>query len=507
MAGTVYLVGAGPGDPGLITVRGLRCLQEADVVVYDRLVDRRLLAKASERAQLVFVGKSPGQRAMEQEEINQYLVERAREGKVVTRLKGGDPFVFGRGGEEAHALAEGGISFEIVPGVTSASAAPAYAGIPLTHREFASHFTVVSGSEDLSKERPGVPWDVLALGGGTLVVVMGWGTLDEIADKLIKGGMAPSTPAALIRWGSQPYQRTVTGTIQNISRLGKEAGLSPPVVAVIGQVVSLRDHLRWFDVGPMFGKRVLVTRSRLQASALSEALAKEGAEPVELPSIQISPLDDHSSLDDAIQSLHTYDWAIFTSANGVEATFDRMQVLGLDCRAFGGLKVGAIGPATADVLARRGIVADFVPPQYVSEAIVKFMDPRELKGAHVLLPRADIGRDDLAKGLAGLGAQVSEVLAYRTVVPQESRSLARELLSDGGVDVVTFTSSSTVVNLLELLDGGTGLVQGPLVACIGPVTARTAVEMGIKVDIVAQEHTIPGLVRALKDHFAGKEGR
>ena len=502
MAGKVYLIGAGPGDPGLITVKGLRCLQKADLVVYDRLVDRRLLAKARDGVELVFVGKDPGERVMEQTQINRYLVERAQEGRVIARLKGGDPFVFGRGGEEAQALDQAGVPFEVVPGVTSAIAAPAYAGIPLTHRELSSSFTVVSGSEDPSKEEPAVRWDLLARNGGTLVVLMGWRALDKITRILIKEGMPSSTPVALVCWGTEPYQRTVTGMLENIVQLGKEVGLSPPVVAVIGPVVDLRREVRWFDNRPLFGKRVLVTRSRAQASVLSEMLEEEGAEPMEVPAIEFRPVEDYTRLDNAIGSLDSYSWVIFTSANGVEAFFGRMQSLEQDSRAFGGIKVGAIGPATAACLAQYGIRADFVPPEYVSEALVQSMEAFELKGDRVLLPRSDIGRDELADGLAHLGAQVEQLSVYRTVVPEDSRQKARELLAHGNVDLVTFTSSSTVHNLVDLLDGESSLLDGALVACIGPITARAAEEMGLRVDIVAQEYNIAGLVSALKGYFA-----
>ena len=505
MAGKVYLIGAGPGNPGLITVKGLGRLREADVVVYDRLVDRLLLSYVKEGTELVYVGKGPAERVMEQDEINRYLVDRALEGKLVARLKGGDPFVFGRGGEEAQALAHAGIAFEVVPGVTSAIAAPAYAGIPLTHRELASSFTVVSGSEDPSKEESSVRWDLLARSGGTLVVLMGWNALGKITETLITEGMEPSTPVALICWGTEPYQRTVTGTLKDIVDRGNEAGLTPPVVAVIGRVVDLRRELGWSEGGALAGKRVLVTRTRAQASSLSEMLAAEGAEPVELPTIEVLPLEDYSRVDLAVASLQTYSWVIFTSANGVDAFYNRMEALALDSRAFGGVRVGAIGPATGAALAQRGIRADFVPPRYVSEAMVEAMGDLEMEGRRVLLPRADIGRDELAEGLARLGAEVEPLPVYRTVVPQDSRDRAQVLLKDGNIDLVTFTSSSTVLNLLGLLDGNGSIPQGALVACIGPITASTAREMGLRVDIVAQEYTIAGLVRAVKEHFVGRE--
>ena len=474
------------------------------MVVYDRLVDQRLLDKARQNAELVFVGKGPGERAMEQEEINSYLAKRALEGKVVARLKGGDPFVFGRGGEEVQALALAGVPFEVVPGVTSAVAAPAYAGIPLTHRELASCFTVVSGSEDPSKEDSSIHWDALARAGGTLVILMGWATLGRITETLMNEGMEPSTPAALIRWGTEPSQCTVTGSLDDIVQKGQEAGLNPPVVAVIGRVVELRQKVRWFDNRPLFGKRILVTRSRTQASVLSEMLAEEGAEPVEIPAIEFSPVDDYSDLDQAIRSLDTYRWVIFTSANGVESLFDRIQALELDSRIFSRVKVGAIGPATSAALSKRGIKADFVPAQFISESIVQAMEKLDIKDARVLLPRADIGRDKLAEGLARLGARVERLPVYRTVLPESSRRRARESLQSGDIDLVTFTSSSTVTNLLEILDGDRSLVNRASVACIGPITASTAQKKGLRVDVVAREYTIPGLVRALRDHFSDR---
>ena len=505
MAGKVYLIGAGPGDPGLITVKGLRCLREASVVVYDRLVDHRLLDKVGKDVELVFVGKGRGERVMEQEEINSYLVGRAEDGNVVARLKGGDPFVFGRGGEEVLALAQAGVPFEVVPGVTSAIAAPAYAGIPLTHRGMASSFTVVSGSEDPTKEESAVRWDELARSGSTLVVLMGWKSLDQVTGRLIMGGMVRSTPVALVSWGTEPYQRTVTGTLEDIVQKGKDAGLGPPVVAVIGQVVELRSQAQWFEKGPLFGKRVLVTRSRTQASILSEMLAAEGAEAVELPAIEFSPLEDYSDLDSAIGSLNSYSWVIFTSVNGVDVFFDRIRTLELDSRVFSAVKVAAIGAATAAALSGHGIRAEFVPPDYLSQAVLLGMESLDLKGSRVLLPRADIGRNELPDGLSRLGAQVDVLTVYHTITPSESGEKARDLLQDGAIDLVTFTSSSTVTNLLNLLDGDAALVKQALVACIGPVTARTAREMGLQVDIVAKEHTIPGLVAALKDYCTSKE--
>ena len=507
MAGKVYLIGAGPGDPGLVTAAGLRLLQQADVIVYDRLVDDRLLSQTKAGSEMVFAGKGPGSRTMEQEEINQCLVKKAQEGKTVVRLKGGDPFVLGRGGEEAQALRQAGIPFEVVPGVTSAVAAPAYAGIPLTHREIATSFTVVSGSEDPAKQDSSVNWSALAKTGGTLVVLMGWNTLEDIVRALADEGMDASTPVALIRWGTEPHQQTVTGILEDIVERGREAGLSPPIVAVFGPVVNLREELRWFDNRPLFGKRVLVTRSRTQASTLSELLAREGALPIEIPAIEISAVDDYSTIDRAISSLQSYDWIIFTSANGVDAIFSRMAALGLDSRALGGVKVGAIGPATAAALELRGINPDRVPGEFVSEAMVEALSDVDLNKARVLLPRSEIARDELATGLARLGALVEDLPVYRTVTPQESRAKALKALNDGTIDIVTFTSSSTVANLVDMLDGNAGLLDDLTIACIGPITTNKAKDLGLNVNIMAREYTTAGLVQAMKDYFTSVEVR
>ena len=501
LSGKVYLVGAGPGDPGLITVKGLRCLQEAQVVLYDRLLDPSLLEAAPESAERVYVGKERNRQAMTQHEINRFLIDQASEGKVVVRLKGGDPFVFGRGGEEALALAQSGIPFEVVPGITSAIAAATYAGIPLTHRKVSSSFTVVSGSEDPSKSESSVHWDALARTGGTLVVLMGWAPLQSILDTLGKEGMPSTTPVALVQWGTWPQQTTVTGCLEDVVARGKAAGLEPPVAAVIGPVVDLRRELGWFDRRPLFGKKVLVTRSRTQASKFRALLEKLGAQPIEIPSIQIAPLEDYKELDSALARLGDFQWVIFASGNAVDSVFTRLGLQGRDSRAFGGVKVGAIGPATAETLSRRGIIADFVPTRPVSEVVLSELAGSDWTGAAVLLPGADIGRDALAQGLAGRGARVERIAAYRTVPAEGMGARARETLGKG-VDVVTFTSSSTVRNLLGMLDGELAALEQSKIACIGPTTAATATELGLRVDLVAGVHTVEGLVDALVQHFA-----
>ncbi|MEE8443508.1 MAG: uroporphyrinogen-III C-methyltransferase [Dehalococcoidia bacterium] len=502
--GTVYLVGAGPGDPGLLTVRGMELLQSADVVLYDRLVDERLLRHIRDGAEQVYVGKLSRGEANTQERINQGMIDWAAHGKSVVRLKGGDPFVFGRGGEEAQALAEAGIPFEVIPGITSAIAVPAYAGIPLTHRKVASSFTVVSGNEDPSKEESLINWRSLAQSGSTLVMLMGWENLPPIVEVLTAQGMSPDTKVALIQWGTHPYQRTVEGTLENIVEQGRLAGLEPPVVAVFGPVVDLRQQIRWFDNRPLSGKRVLVTRSRAQASVLVDLLAREGAEAIEAPAIKIAAIaedSDMSRLRQAARQLASYKWVAFTSVNGVEAFWQTLGREGLDARAFAGVRVAAIGPATASSLAQRGIQADHVPTEYISEAVVEGLRTSIRPGDRVLLPRAEGGREALVEGLLELGASVDQVTAYRTVVPEDSRGKAQGLLADGKIDVVTFASSSTVRNLVTLLDGETELLQRPVIACIGPVTAATARELGLRVDVQASEYTIPGLVEALKAHF------
>ena len=511
MPGKVFLVGAGPGDPGLITVKGLRCMQQADVVVYDRLMDPDLLQSASPDAELVFVGKERGRQALTQDEINELLVAQAADGKSVVRLKGGDPFVFGRGGEEALVLSRNNIPFEVVPGITSAIAAAAYAGIPVTQRRVATCFTVVSGSEDPTKPESSIPWDVLARTGGTLVVLMGWAALQAILERLQVEGMAPDTPVALVQWGTWKKQKTVDGTLADVVAHAKEAGLSPPVVAIIGQVAGLRQELRWFDRQPLFGKKVLITRSRTQASHLRTLLDERGAESVELPSIEIAPLEDYGELDRVLAQYGLLPlespfgtiskfWVIFTSANAVEAVFGRIAEYGRDSRVLAGATIGAIGPATASALAQQGIRPDFLPTTSVSESVVKELEERDWEGVPVLLPGADIGRDVVAQGLARLGAKVMRATAYRTVTPPNAANEARKILSQG-VDVITFTSSSTVQNLVNILDGDRAALESSLIACIGPITAGTARELNLRVDLVASKHTVEGLVESLVNHY------
>ena len=500
--GNVYLVGAGPGDPGLITVKGLRLVETSDVIVHDRLVDQRVLLRARHDAEIVDVGKSPGSEHNRQADINALLVRKAGEGKTVVRLKGGDPFVFGRGGEEALELASAGVPFEVVPGVTSAVAAPAFAGIPVTHRGMASQVTIVTGSEDPEKPESSVDWQALASCGGTLVVLMGWKNLPTIVEALLSNGRSSDTPAALVQWGTGPRQKSVSADLGSIVEQGRKEGIGSPVVAVIGEVAALSDRLSWFGNRPLFGKRVLITRTRPQAGRLSAVLFERGALPVEVPAIKIEPLADYSELDGHLLRLGDYDWTILSSENNVQIVFDRLNEMGLDSRAFHGTRVVALGPATARALSDRGIAADLVPRRYVSEGVIEAMSEVGISGATVFLPRSSAGREVLVQGLTELGATVTQVPAYRPVPAEESRGLVRSALEEG-VDAVTFTSSSTVRSLIDLLDGDIGALSGVKVVCIGSITAGTGAELGLKVDAVAAVSTVVGLADALENLFEG----
>jgi uroporphyrinogen III methyltransferase/synthase len=502
VGGKVYLVGAGPGDPALVTLAALERIREADVIVYDRLVSSSLLTHARPDAELIFMGKVGGAPSHDQDAINKLLVDKAGEGKRVVRLKGGDPFVFGRGGEEAQAVLAAGFPFEVVPGVTSAVAVPAYAGIPVTHRGVATTFAVVTGHEDPAKAESAIRWDALAPAVDTLVLLMGIKTLPDVIQKLVRHGRPPETPVAVIRWGTTPDQRVVVGTLADIVRRIEEAGLTPPAITIVGDVVRLREQLAWFENRPLFGRRVLVTRTRSQASALARLLAEEGALPIELPTIEIERAADLQVVDAAITDLADgrYAWTAFTSANAVDVFFDLLRDRRLDARVFGRCKVIAIGPASAEALNRRGVLADVVPSEYIAEGVVEALRSRVVPGDRVLLPRAEGARVELVEGIASLGARVDEVTLYRAVVPEDQPSEPIALLRDGAIDIVTFTSSSTVRNMVSILDGDVKCLKKPLVACIGPITADTAREMGLEVDVEASEHTVPGLVSAIGVH-------
>lgn len=499
--GLVTLIGAGPGDPGLLTLRGAEALASADVVVYDYLANPALLAHARPEAEQIYVGKKAGRHTLSQGEINGLLVDLGLTGQRVARLKGGDPFVFGRGGEEALALVQAGVPFEVVPGVTSAVAAPAYAGIPVTHRGLASSFAIITGHEDPTKDESALDWPRLATGVDTLVFVMGIGNLPQIVEQLVAHGRPADTPVALVRWGTMSEQRTVSGTLADIAEKAKAAGLRPPAVTIVGSVAGLRQQLHWFEDRPLFGQRVLVTRTRQQASALSARLRALGADAVELPTIHIAPPEDWTPLDSAIAELSSYDWIVFTSANGVGWFWSRLVNARLDARALHGIRLAAIGPATAAELETHGLRADYMPGEYVAEAVAAGLG--DVGGQRVLLPRADIARPALANLLRQSGAEVVEVDAYRTLRPEIDPDELRDLLA--GITVVAFTSSSTVRNLAAMaVDAGLelpGALGEVAVACIGPITAATARELGLAVNVTAKEYTIDGLVEALVNHI------
>ena len=504
--GKVYLVGAGPGDAGLITVKGLDCLKKAEVVIYDRLLDERLLDAAPQGAERIYAGKTAGYHAKKQSEINQLLVEKAKEGKTVVRLKGGDPFVLGRGGEEALALEQHGLLFEVVPGITSAVAVPAYAGIPVTQRRVASSFAIITGHEDPTKGQTSIAWDRLATGVDTLVFLMGTGNLSQIVRKLIDNGRDPATPVAMIREGTSPSQKTITSTLAGIVAEARSRNFNPPAVIVVGEVVNLRPKLRWFDNQPLFGKKVLVTRARRQASALSQLLLERGARPFEMPAIEIEDIADTGQLDRAISSLEDYQWLVFTSPNGVAAFFLRLYALKRDARWLKGIKIGVIGPATAAAVEERGLRPDYIPKAFTTDGFLAGLKDQDVKGCRFLIPRADIAPGELIDGINQLGAEAHEVTAYRTVAAAEAIAQGKQLLEKGEIDVITFASSSTVSNLLKALDGNLALIQEATVACIGPVTAATAEKAGLKVAIAAREHTIPGLVAAIEEYYKEKGG-
>jgi uroporphyrinogen III methyltransferase/synthase len=498
----VYLVGAGPGDPGLITVKGRECIAAADVLIYDYLAAPSLLKHASASAELIYVGKKGGEHTLPQEEINALIVAKARENKIVTRLKGGDPFVFGRGGEEAEVLVEAGIAFEVVPGVTSAVAATAYAGIPLSHRRLTATIAFVTGHEDPTKEESGIDWASLARGIGTLVFFMGVKNLPHIVAELTRHGRPPQTPVALVRWGTTAEQVTVSGTLADIVERVRQAGLKAPAIIVVGEVVGLRERLQWFERRPLFGKRIVVTRTREQASDLVDALTGLGAECLECPTIQIAPPDDAGPLDRAIAGLQRFDWIVFTSVNGVSRFFGRLFGAGRDVRALGHVRTAAIGPATAERMKSFGLTSDLMPADYRAEAIVAAFRGCDLRGRSVLLPRAQEARLVLPTELAAMGAVVTEVAAYKTEPAAGERSALIERLTARTLDLITFTSSSTVKNFKALLPEArfAELTAGVGAACIGPITADTARQLGFDVRIEARTYTIPGLCEAILAH-------
>jgi uroporphyrinogen III methyltransferase / synthase len=506
--GSVYLVGAGPGDPGLITVKGVDCINRADVVVYDYLASPALLAHANPDAEMIYVGKKGGDHTLPQGGINALIVEKAKQGNTVARLKGGDPFIFGRGGEEAEVLIAAGIPFEVVPGVTAAIGASAYAGIPLTHRDYTSDVAFVTGHEDPTKSESSVDWKALATGIGTLVFFMGVKNLPTIAANLVANGRQTDTPVAVIRWGTTPKQKTVTGTLGTIVDETKKAGIKAPAIIIVGGVVNLRKTMKWFENRPLMGRRIVVTRAREQASDLVQQLTEYGAECIQCPTIQVVPPPDWAPVDRAIDALDRYDWIVFTSVNGVDYFFRRLFEKGLDVRALGHLKTATIGPATADRLKARGLKSDIIPESYRAESVVAAFAAMPIKGSRILLPRAKEARSVLPVELTRMGATVDEVTAYETRQVADNATDLIDRLDAGTIDMVTFTSSSTVKNFYRMLppDRAGRLMKGVTVASIGPITSQTARDLGLSVTIEAETYTIPGLIQAILPCHAEWDG-
>jgi uroporphyrinogen III methyltransferase/synthase len=502
-AGHVSLLGAGPGDPELITVRALRKLERADVVLYDALVHPRLLEHVKPGAELIFVGKRAGRASERQSSINERLIEAARRGGLVVRLKGGDPYLFGRGSEEAEALAAAGISFDVVPGVASPMAASAFSGISLTHRSLASSVAYVTATESVEKDASAHEWDKLATATGTIVFFMGLRKLDSLMTLLMQHGRKPDEGAAVVSNASLPNQRTVIGTVGTIAQKTRDAGVEMPALTIVGPVVSLHEQLAWFERQPLFGKRVLITRPEGQGDEMASDLRDRGADPVELPTVQIVPPSDPKQLEDAVLRAGEYDWAVFTSVNGVEAFFAVLDAQRRDARILGGVKVAAIGPATRAALAKRGVRADVMPGEYRGEAVFEAMQAHgSLQGKRVLIARAEVARETMPALLREAGAAVDVVPAYRTLPADPARfAEIRALLERGALHAVAFTSSSTVSRLVEGL-GDASLLRDVVVAAIGPITAGTAAALGIPAQVVADEYTAPGLVRALEAHYA-----
>jgi uroporphyrinogen III methyltransferase/synthase len=500
----VYIIGTGPGDPGLLTVRGLRALKDADVVIYDHLVHPRVLRSAKQDAEKIDVG-SAAPKPLAQEAICYLLAEKAREGKVVARLKWGDPFVFDRGGEEALFLHEQGVAFDVIPGIPAAIGSSGYAGVPITYPGGGDTVTLIRGHEDQSTASPQVDWASLARLRGTVVCYTGPQQLPAILKSLLSHGFDKDESAAIVYDGTLPSQRTIEGTLTTLAE--REDLPNRPAILIVGRVAALRQHLRWFDERPLFGKRIVVTRSREQAGELVDLLESLGAEPIEAPMIRTAPPDDHGPLDEAIALAHTYDWVIFTSVNAVDFFMRRLLAGPGDIRNLKGVRLCAVGPATAERLSRFGLRADLQPVEYRSESIVPALGNfGDLKGKRFLLPKADIARELIADELRKAGADVTEVTAYRTVLAEIEREgdpdIYRMML-DARIDVVTFTSPSTVRNFVQVFgaDQAADLLGRTAVASIGPVTAEAAEQYGITTSIMPRDYTIPALVDAIVDYF------
>ncbi|PHR25195.1 MAG: uroporphyrinogen-III C-methyltransferase [Desulfotalea sp.] len=506
--GKVYLVGAGPGDPGLITVRGKSLLERAEVVVYDYLATTKLLKHVPADAELIYVGKKGGvKHTYTQEEINQMLVDHAQAGKVVVRLKGGDPFIFGRGGEELEELYAAGVAFEVVPGVTSATAAATYAGIPITHRDYTASVTFITGHEDPTKKSSNINWEKLATGAGTLVVYMGIKNLPTIVENLIKHGRDPKTPVAVVRWASTPEQRSVVGTLETITDVVKNADIKPPALIIVGEVVNLRDTIDWYEKRALFGKRIIVTRTREQASELVLGLEEYGANCLEYSTINIVPVESYDAFDEELERLKEYHWILFTSLNSVKYFFKRLYEKGMDARDLNGPDIAVVGKSTADLLLTYGLNADLIPSTFTGEGLAESLLDQGVEGRNIFIPRAKQAREILPETLRGAGAQVTVTPVYQNCPVEGDKATIRAEFTDHKVDMITFTSSSTVRNFLTLLDAENQeelqqLLQGVKIAAIGPITAKSVTDNGLEVHVQPDQFTITDMVDAVVDYYS-----
>ncbi len=512
MKGKVYIVGAGPGDIGLLTVKGLKCLRKAEVVIYDFHLNAQVLNYINHDAEFIYAGKRGGHHTMTQDEINAMLIKKAKEGKIICRLKGGDPFVFGRGGEEAEALSREGIEFEVVPGVSSSVAAPAYSGIPLTHRLYSSSFAVIPGYEDITKKESALDWSKLATGVGTLVFLMAVKNIDLVTRKLIENGRSPDTPVAVIRWGTRPDQETIVGTLKDISNIIKDKDIKPPATMVIGDVVKLRESLMWYEKKPLFGHRVLVTREHMEGF---EPLEELGAEIIEFPTIEVVPPESYEDLDKTIDNIDSYGWLIFTSRNGVKFFFKRFFGRDRDIRDLKGIKICAIGSRTAREIQKYGVKIDLIPDEFRAEGLIEafvklsgkqttplqppltngVVEKGALKGMRFLLPRAEVAREIFPEKIRELGGEIDIPVAYRTIKPESRGKRLRRFLKEGRISIATFTSASTFTNFREIMgQDADDLLRGVTIAAIGPVTANAIEKAGLHVDIMPKEATIESLV-------------
>ena len=498
--GKVALVGAGPGDEGLLTLRGKEWLERADVVIYDHLANERLLRFTQSGTDFIYAGKKEGRVTLSQDQINTLLIEKAKLGKIVVRLKGGDPFIFGRGGEETQALHEAGIPFAVVPGVTSPIGVAAYAGIPLTHRDFSSTLSIITGSNEKGREDAHIDWEKIASRSGTLIFLMGARKLKHITDNLIKYGKDPDTPIAVTQWGTTHRQKTWTGTLKTIVDIAAKENIKPPALTIVGEVVNLKPHSDWYETLPLFGKTFVITRPEEQSENFMAGLLERGAEPFLFPVIETVPPEDWQPLDTAIQKLDRYDGLIFTSVNGVKFFMRRLKEKGKDIRELKGLRLYAIGSKTEQAVNALGINVDVVPQDFVAESLIDSMEKENIKGKKFLLPRALVARETLPDQLRALGATIDVAPAYQTIRPQTRTDELIRRLKEGSIHAITFTSSSTVTHFMELI-GKDLQLKKITVACIGPVTAKTAEKAGLKVDILAEEYTVDGLIAALEKYF------